>query len=308
MLPTYIPSPSQGVWYLGPVPIRAYALCILLGIVIATLWTQRRWAARGRDPEQVLDIVFWAVPFGIVGGRLYHVITDPELYFAAGRQPIRALYIWDGGLGIWGAVALGAVGAWIGCRKHGVRLADFADAVAPGLVLAQAIGRWGNYFNQELFGGPTTLPWGLLIDPAHRPLDTPDIATYHPTFLYESLWDVGVALLLVWAGRRFQLRSGRLFALYVAAYTVGRAWVEALRVDHANHFLGLRLNDWTSLVVFIGAVAFLLLHRSGARTPAETPPAAETEAEADREDGAAEGAADQARTDDVRPGGLPTGS
>ena len=308
MLPTYIPSPSQGVWYLGPVPIRAYALCILLGIVIATLWTQRRWAARGRDPEQVLDIVFWAVPFGIVGGRLYHVITDPELYFAAGRQPIRALYIWDGGLGIWGAVALGAVGAWIGCRKHGVRLADFADAVAPGLVLAQAIGRWGNYFNQELFGGPTTLPWGLLIDPAHRPLDTPDIATYHPTFLYESLWDVGVALLLVWAGRRFQLRSGRLFALYVAAYTVGRAWVEALRVDHANHFLGLRLNDWTSLVVFIGAVAFLLLHRSGARTPAETPPAAEAEAEADGEDGAAEGAADQARTDDVRPGGLPTGS
>lgn len=299
MRPTYIPSPSQGVWYLGPVPIRAYALCILLGIVVATLWTQRRWAARGRDPEQVLDIVFWAVPFGIVGGRLYHVITDPELYFAPGRQPIRALYIWDGGLGIWGAVALGAVGAWIGCRKHGVRLADFADAVAPGLVLAQAIGRWGNYFNQELFGGPTTLPWGLLIDPAHRPADTPDIATYQPTFLYESLWDVGVALLLVWAGRRFQLRRGRLFALYVAAYTVGRAWVEALRVDHANHFLGLRLNDWTSLVVFLGAMVFLLVRRSGDGRAADDDGTVEVEAD--------DAPSDEVRSDEVRSDEVPSG-
>jgi prolipoprotein diacylglyceryl transferase len=216
----------------------------------------------------VFDIVLWAVPFGIVGGRLYHLITDPELYFAPGRQPIRALYIWDGGLGIWGAVALGAVGAWIGCRKRGVRLADFADAAAPGLVLAQAIGRWGNYFNQELYGRPTTLPWALQIDPAHRPADTPNIGLYHPTFLYESLWDIGVAVLLVWAGRRFGLRNGRLFALYVAAYTVGRAWVEALRVDHANHFLGLRLNDWTSLVVFLGAIAFLVLRHSRDREQA----------------------------------------
>ena len=256
-----IPSPSQGVWNIGPIPIRAYALCILAGIAVATWWTQRRWAARGGDPDDVLDIVFWAVPFGIVGGRLYHLITDPELYFAPGKQPIRALYIWDGGLGIWGAVALGAVGALIGCRRRGVRLSDFADAVAPGLVLAQAIGRWGNYFNQELYGGPTTLPWALQIDPAHRPIDTPTIGLYQPTFLYESLWDIGVAVLLVWAGRRFALRGGRLFALYVAAYTVGRAWVEALRIDHANHFLGLRLNDWTSLLVFLAAVAFLVLRR-----------------------------------------------
>ena len=261
MIHTYLPSPSQGVWNLGPVPIRAYALCILAGIVVATWWTQRRWVARGGDADDVLDVVMWAVPFGIVGGRLYHVITDPELYFAAGKQPVRALYIWDGGLGIWGAVALGAVGALIGCRRRGIRLVDFADAVAPGLVLAQAIGRWGNYFNQELYGGPTTLPWALLIDPAHRPLATPDIGLYHPTFLYESLWDVSVAVLLVWAGRRFALHNGRLFALYVAAYTVGRAWIEALRVDPANHLLGLRLNDWTSLVVFLAAVAFLVLRR-----------------------------------------------
>ncbi|MCR6491886.1 prolipoprotein diacylglyceryl transferase [Cellulomonas sp. P24] len=264
-----IPSPSQGVWNIGPIPIRAYALCILAGIAVATWWTQRRWAARGGNPDDVLDIVFWAVPFGILGGRLYHLITDPELYFAPGKQPIRALYIWDGGLGIWGAVALGAVGALIGCRRRGIRLADFADAVAPGLVLAQAIGRWGNYFNQELYGGPTTLPWALEIDPAHRPLATPDIGLYQPTFLYESLWDIGVAILLVWAGKRFALRGGRLFALYVAAYTVGRSWVEALRIDHANHFLGLRLNDWTSLIVFLAAVAFLVLRRPRPGDPIE---------------------------------------
>jgi len=219
------------------------------------------------------------VPFGIVGGRLYHVITDPELYFAAGEQPIRALYIWDGGLGIWGAVALGAVGAWIGCRRRGIRLLDFADALAPGLAAAQAIGRWGNYFNQELYGAPTTLPWALWIDPANRPPDTPDIALYHPTFLYESLWDIGVAVLLVWAGKRFSLRDGRLFALYVASYTVGRAWVEALRVDHANHFFGLRLNDWTSLVVFVGAVVYLIVRRPRATSDAD--PVAATEAVTD---------------------------
>jgi prolipoprotein diacylglyceryl transferase len=151
-----------------------------------------------------------------------------------------------------------AVGAWIGCKRRGIKLWAFADALAPGLVLAQAIGRFGNYFNQELYGAPSTLPWALRIDPAHRPADTPDIALYHPTFLYESLWCVGVFFLLLWAEKRFQLTFGRLFALYVAAYTVGRAWVEALRVDHANHILGLRLNDWTSIAVFAGAVGYLV--------------------------------------------------
>jgi prolipoprotein diacylglyceryl transferase len=267
----YIPSPPQAVWYVGPIPIRAYALCIITGIAVAIWWTRRRWIARGGGPDDVLDIAMWAVPFGIVGGRLYHVITDPEFYFTPGQQPIRALYIWDGGLGIWGAVALGAVGAWIGCRRRGIRLAEFADAMAPGLVVAQAIGRWGNWFNQELYGGPTTLPWALEIDPAHRPPDTPDIGLYHPTFLYESLWDIAVAVLLVWAGKRWLLDNGRLFALYVAAYTVGRGWIEALRVDHANHFLGLRLNDWTSLLFLAAAVAYLLLRR-GSRGRSVPPP------------------------------------
>lgn len=259
-----LPSPTQAVWYLGPIPVRAYALCIIAGITVAIWLTQRRWLARGGHKDDVVDVAIWAVPFGIVGGRLYHVITDPELYFVPGRDPVKALYIWDGGLGIWGAVALGAVGAWIGCRRRGISLLAFADALAPGLALAQAIGRWGNYFNQELYGRPTTLPWALEIDPAHRPPDTPDIALYHPTFLYESVWDVGVALLLLWVDRRFTLHRGKLFALYVAAYTVGRAWVEALRIDQANHFLGLRLNDWTSLIVFLAALAVLVWPRKPA--------------------------------------------
>jgi len=262
-MPAYIPSPPQGVWYLGPLPIRAYALCIIIGILVATRWTRNRWMSRGGRGEDIMEVVVWAVPFGILGGRLYHVITDPELYFAPGRQPIRAFYVWEGGLGIWGAVALGAVGAWIGCRRRGIRLTDFADSAAPGLVLAQAIGRWGNYFNQELYGAPSTLPWALRIDSAHRPVDTPDIALYQPTFLYESLWNVAVAVLLVWAEKRFRLRNGNLFALYVVGYTAGRGWIEALRVDHANQIFGLRLNIWTSMIVFVAATAFLWFRRDG---------------------------------------------
>ncbi len=259
----YLPSPSQGVWHLGPLPIRAYALCILAGIFVAVRLTGHRWEARGGRREDIVDIAIWAVPFGILGGRLYHVITDPELYFAAGKQPLHAFFIWDGGLGIPGAVALGAVGAWLGCRRRGVKLPDFADAVAPGLVLAQAIGRWGNYFNQELYGGPTHLPWALWIDPAHRPADMGTISLYHPTFLYESLWDLGVMALLLWLDSRHhrRLRRGRLFACYVLAYTAGRAWIEALRIDHANHFLGLRLNDYVSLALFTGALVYLIVSR-----------------------------------------------
>lgn len=252
-----LPSPTHGVWHLGPFPIRAYALCIIAGILVAIWLTQRRWKARGGNPDDIVDTALWAVPFGIVGGRLYHVLTDPELYFAPGKDPVQALYIWDGGLGIWGAVALGAVGAWIGCRRLHINLLDLGDALAPGLVLAQAVGRWGNYFNQELYGAPTTLPWALQIDPAHRPIDRPTIGLYHPTFLYEFIWDILVAVLLLWVDRRFTVSRGKLFALYVAAYTLGRGAIEALRIDHANHLLGLRLNVWTSLVVFLGAVVVL---------------------------------------------------
>ncbi|WUF68089.1 prolipoprotein diacylglyceryl transferase [Streptomyces nojiriensis] len=219
----------------------------------------RRWVARGGAPGVIADVTLWAVPFGMVGGRLYHVITSPDAYFGEHGEPVRALYVWQGGLGIWGAIALGGVGAWIGCRRHRIPFPEYADAVAPGIALAQAIGRWGNWFNQELYGRPTTLPWGLEIDREHRPSDLLDIATYHPTFLYESLWDGGVAVLVLWAASRFALGNGRTFALYVAAYTVGRFWTEYLRIDESHTILGLRLNVLTSVVVFLGAVAFLVV-------------------------------------------------
>ena len=270
LLPTEIPSPTQGVWYLGPVPLRAYALCILAGILVAVWLTQRRLAARGGDPERVIDVAMWAVPFGIVGGRLYHVISSPQAYFGEGGHPVDALKIWNGGLGIWGAVALGALGAWIGCRRSGVSYLDFADALAPGLIIAQAIGRWGNWFNNELYGGPTDLPWALQIHEwdattgeAVRDAGGQAVVlgSYHPTFLYESLWCLGVAALLVWADRRFRLRPGQVFALYVMGYTLGRVWIEMMRVD-----------DWTSLLVFAFGLAWFVLARRQSRSVSTADP------------------------------------
>lgn len=255
-----IPSPSQGVWNLGPVPLRAYALLIIAGIVVAIWLGSKRYVARGGSAGVIGDIALWAVPFGIIGGRLYHVITDWQLYFAPGGSGIvGAVRIWDGGLGIWGAVALGGLGAWIGARRLGVALPPIADAIAPGIALAQAIGRWGNYFNQELFGAPTTLPWGLEIAPQFRPEGYAEYATFHPTFLYESLWMVGVALVLMWADKRFQMGHGRVFALYVLLYTLGRGWIEYLRIDTANTILGVRLNVWTSILVGLGALIYLIV-------------------------------------------------
>ena len=259
MTPLSIPSPSGGIWYLGPVPVRAYALCIIVGIVAAVWLADRRWNRRGGKPGVIEDIALWAVPFGILGGRLYHVVTDPQLYFGTGRRPIEALYIWNGGLGIWGAIALGALGAWIGARRAGVPLGEVATVLAPAIPLAQAIGRWGNWWNQELFGRPTDLPWGLQISPDERPDGYEDVATFHPTFLYESVWDLGVVGLVLWIEARFKITGGRLFAVYVMGYTAGRGWIEYLRIDTVNHVLGLRLNVWTSLVVFAAAAAYFVL-------------------------------------------------
>ena len=255
-----IPSPDNGVWSLGPLPIRAYALAIVLGIVVAIWLGNKRYVARGGKPGVILDIAIWAVPFGIIGGRIYHVVTDWQIYFGSeGKGLVAALRIWDGGLGIWGAVALGALGAWIGARRTGVMLPPVADAIAPGIALAQAIGRLGNYFNQELFGSPTDLPWGLEIGIENRPAGYEQYVTFHPTFLYESLWLVGVALVVIWADRRFRMGHGRAFALYVLLYTVGRGWIEMLRIDSANQILGVRLNVWTSVIVGLGALAYIVI-------------------------------------------------
>ncbi|MEY2965444.1 MAG: hypothetical protein RLZZ228_1257 [Actinomycetota bacterium] len=256
----FIPSPSQGTWNLGPLPLRAYALLIILGIVVAIWVGSKRYVARGGSAGVIGDIALWAVPFGIIGGRLYHVVSDWQLYFAPGGSGIvGALRIWDGGLGIWGAVALGGLGAWIGARRLGVALPPIADAIAPGIALAQAIGRWGNWFNQELFGAPTTLPWGLEIAPQYRPEGYAEFETFHPTFLYESLWMLAVALVLIWADKRFRMGHGRVFALYVLLYTLGRVWIEYLRIDTANTILGVRLNVWTSILVGLGALIYLIV-------------------------------------------------
>ena len=280
MFVSFIPSPDRGVWHLGPVPIRAYALCIIAAIIVAILWGERRWQARGGQAGTVTDIAVFAVPFGLVGGRLYHVATDWQTYFGPGGQPINALKIWEGGLGIWGAIALGALGAWIGCRRRGIPLPALADAAAPAIVAAQAIGRLGNWFNQELYGGPTSLPWGLEIrnrlDPATGTLSPanvngiaqgPPVAIVQPTFLYELIWDLGVAAFVVWADRRFHLGHGRAFAVYVAGYTAGRFWIELMRSDPATIVLGMRINVITSAVVFLGAVLYLALGRRGREEP-----------------------------------------
>ncbi|OBH91651.1 prolipoprotein diacylglyceryl transferase [Mycobacterium sp. E2989] len=280
MPPTYFPSPPQGVWHLGPLPIRAYALFIIIGIVVALLIGDRRWEARGGQRGVIYDIALWVVPFGLVGGRLYHLATDWRTYWGPGGAGIgAAVRIWDGGLGIWGAVALGCVGAWIACRRRGIPLPAFTDAVAPGLVLAQAIGRLGNYFNQELYGRETTLPWGLEIfyrrDPSGYvdPHSLDGVSTgqvalvVQPTFLYELIWNVLVFAILIYADRRFTLGHGRLFALYVASYCIGRFGVELLRDDTATHIAGIRINSFTSTFVFIGAVVYIMVAPKGREDP-----------------------------------------
>ena len=261
MLLAYLPSPSTGVWHLGPFPLRAYALCIILGVVAAVVIGERRWVARGGTRGVVTDVATIAVPFGIVGARIYHVITSPAPYL---DDPVRALFVWQGGLGIPGGIAGGFLAAYVLCRRRGVSRTAFADAVAPGVVVAQAIGRLGNWFNQELFGRPTTLPWGLEIDPDNVDAVVGAMA-YHPTFLYELLWNLGVAALLIWADRRWRLGGGRVFALYVAAYATGRIWIEALRIDEANSLLGVRLNVVVMTVLLVGAVAYLVVRRGVGR-------------------------------------------
>lgn len=267
-----IPSPPQGVWYLGPIPIRAYALCIVVGILVAIWMTKRRYVARGGHPDVVMDAALVTVPAGIVGGRLYHVLTDHDQYFCDSCNPVDALKITNGGLGIWGAVALGVLCVWIMMRIRHLPLTPLLDAAAPGIIVAQAIGRIGNYFNQELYGGPTDLPWGLQIfyrvdaNGALAPLTGHStgevISVVHPTFLYELIWNLLVCAVLLWADKRFGLDKGRVFWLYVAGYTLGRFWIELMRSDHATLVWGLRINTITSTVLFvISVVMFALLSR-----------------------------------------------
>ncbi len=250
-----IPSPASD--HLGP--FRAYGVLVALGVLVAVEIGERRWRARGGRPGAIHDVALPIIVAGVVGARLYHVATDYQRFE---DDPWRAIQIWKGGLSIWGAVACGAVAAVLVSRRRGLDPLVVLDCLAPGVLVAQAIGRWGNWFNQELFGRPTTLPWALEIDRAHRPDRYLDVATFHPTFLYESLWCLAVAAVLLVVERRWHPRPGRVFALYVALYTFGRFWFENLRVDPAHRLGPLRINAWVSLLVFAGAVvSFVWLGR-----------------------------------------------
>jgi prolipoprotein diacylglyceryl transferase len=253
-----IPSPSDGTFSLGPLTLHMYGVMLLLGIAACIWLTGRRWVSWGGDWDLIFRVALWGVIAGVVGARIYHDITswnqDPAIHqhwwgFAA---------VWDGGLGIWGAIPFGvAAGAWVVHRSgNSVRL--MMDAVAPGLLLAQGIGRWGNYWNQELYGKPTSLPWGLKIDPVHRVSGYERFATFQPTFLYEFIWDVVGVGFLLWIDRRFTLRRPALFALYVAWYTTFRTFEEVLRIDPSNHFLHMRVNFWVSLGVWLLSVGFFV--------------------------------------------------
>ncbi|MFZ1880945.1 MAG: prolipoprotein diacylglyceryl transferase [Gaiellaceae bacterium] len=252
----YIPSPHTGVVHVGPLQLHMYGLTLLVAILAAIWLTGRRWVARGGEWELVTRVAVWGVGFGVVGARLYHDITSWNEVPSPKWQGI--FEVWKGGLGIWGGIALGALAGVLVIRRSGASAALFADAAAPGLLLAQAIGRIGNWWNQELYGKPSKLPWALKIDAAHRPFNDFNIATYQPTFLYELLWNVlGVCVLLLIA-RRFVIKPPALFALYVAWYTFGRFFEELLRIDPSHHFAGLRLNAWVSIVCFVVSVAFFI--------------------------------------------------
>ena len=251
---------------IGPLTIHYYALCILIGIGVAVWVGGKRYKNFGGDPEDISEAAVWAIPAGIIGGRIYHVITSPEKYFGKNGVPTDAFKIWEGGLGIWGAISLGAIAAHLYYRRHKTSLTFpyFLDAVAPGILLAQAIGRIGNWFNVELFGSPSTLPWALSVPIFERPFGYKEYETFHPTFLYELIWCSALAFLIIkmpsWF-KRVITKPGDIFALYVFGYTAGRLWIEALRIDTANLILGLRLNIWVSLLVLGFSALYLYISR-----------------------------------------------
>jgi len=260
-----IPTPSTSAIGIGPLTIHFYAVCIIVGVAVAIWLGDRRYRSFANNNDDsigvVADVAIYAVPAGIIGGRIYHVISSPAPYFGANGNPIDALKIYEGGLGIWGAISLGTLAAWFAYRKRSVNLELpsfrlFIDALAPGILIAQAIGRIGNWFNGELFGKPFSGPWALEIPLSKRPVGFLQYETFHPTFLYEAIWCLLIAVLLLWLTPK--LKPGQSFALYVALYCLGRFAIESLRIDDANKILGLRVNLWTALIVGISAIVVVL--------------------------------------------------
>jgi len=277
----FLPSPGQGVWYLGPIPLRGYALSILTGIVVAFFIGRRRWKKWGEDPAQLENIALVAIVAGIIGARIYWVIIEWQRYFGEGGTWYHVFYIWEGGLGIWGAITVGFLTGWLMCRHYKVPFLRLADAVAPAFLIAQGIGRLGNWWNQELYGVPSTLPWALEIDPAHRVPGYELYSTFHPTFLYEMLWNFAGAAIILLVERRFRLGRGKVFALYIFTYATGRFLVELLRIDPVEVILGLRVNSWATLVggLFgLGLFIWLVKFRPGPneiKVPADDSPGEE---------------------------------
>jgi prolipoprotein diacylglyceryl transferase len=264
----YLPSPARGVWQLGPVPVRAYALCAVLGIVVALWLTDRRYRRMGGPRGMILDVATVAVPAGIVGARIYGVLADYKLYFGPGRDWVSVLRIWDGGLGIAAIAAAGALGAWAYCRRHRYALAPMALAAAPALAVAQAIGTWGNWFSQRMYGSPSTLPFAVAIGPARRANGYESFSTFQPVFLYESLWDILVAVAVLYAIRRLLLTGDRAFALYAALQAAGRLTAEITRIDYSPRLLGTRVTEFGMLLVILVATAYLVISRARGLPPA----------------------------------------
>lgn len=262
--PASIPSPGQGVWWIGPIPLRAYGLIIVTGMMVAVFISRKRYAQRGGDGEMLFDLALWVLPMGIVGARIYHVFANSHYYFASAERMAEIPRIWEGGLAIWGGIMAGALTAVIVVKHRHQRVAPLADAIAPTIILAQGIGRWGNYFNQELFGSPTTMPWGLEIDAAHLPAGYEPGTLFHPTFLYESVWNIAAFFVIIALDKRFSFKGGQVMCLYLMAYSPIRIYTETLRLDPAYEFFGIRQNALTSiLALIIAVVAFVYLGRHG---------------------------------------------
>ena len=260
-MPAFLPSPSRALWHLGPLPVRAYALCMVAGIVLGVWVASRRYVRAGGQPGVILDVAAWAVPCGLIGARLYIVITSYGRYFGSGHDLLGIVRLSDGTLGFPGALAAGSAGAWFACRRAGVQLAPVAGAAAAGLAFGLALGCWGNWFSQQLYGRPSSLPWAVEIAPAHRVAGYENYATFQPAFGYECGWYVLTGVLVIWAARRFLLTGDRAFALWLAAYAVGRYGAESLTLQAAHHLFGLRINQWVMALVFTGALGYLYLTR-----------------------------------------------
>jgi prolipoprotein diacylglyceryl transferase len=267
----YLPSPARSLWHLGPMPVRAYALCIVLGVVAALWITDRRYRAMGGPRRMILDVATVAVPVGLVGARLYSVLTNWRPYFGPDGDWVSVFRIWDGGLGMTGLAGAAAAGAWLYCRRHGYALTPMALAAVPALAVAQAIGTWGNWFNQRMYGAPSSLPFAVAIDPVRRAGGYESFSTFQPVFVYESLWDLALAAALIFAIRRWSLTGDRAFALYAALYATGRFAAEVLRIDDAPRLLGFRVTEIGMLAVALAAVAYLGVTRSRRPQPAAGP-------------------------------------